>query len=605
MFIREVVKQNEGYKQKFIYHTLVESYRTEKGPRQRTLLSLGKLSLPRDKWKTLANRIEEIINNQQTILDIDDEIGFLAQHFASCLLDKQLQEEKEEKILKEEPSYEEVDINSVETKKCRTIGAEAVSLSIIRKLGFPKIFSDLGFTNRQTKIAQLLIAGRMVYPASEWRTFNWAKYISAICELLSLDLGKVSHNQFYKVSDLIVKNQKEIESKLALNEKDLFSLNDKIILYDLTNTYFETGIGKSKKKRYSRSKEKRNDCPVVTLGLVLTESGFPKRSKIFEGNVSESKTLLDMLKQFDNDNKESFERKTVIIDAGIATEENLNMLKVSGYDYICVARNKPLTNVSEDGFVSIRNTKENKVEAKMIKQDGEMILYCKSLRKRIKEESMKTKFQERFETDLKSVLDGLHKKKGTKNYDKVVERIGRLKQKHSKISHFYEIKIEKNDSKAVNISWKVKSEPKIDERFSGTYYLRTSRTDLTENEIFDLYILLTDVEDSFKSMKSELGLRPNYHQLDKRIEGHIFITVLAYHIINCIQWYLHRKDIHLRWNTIRSLLSTQVRVTTEMDKKDGAKILIRNTSEPEPFHKMITGALSIESKPLRRKILKI
>ena len=605
MFIREVVKQNEGYKQKFIYHTLVESYRTEKGPRQRTLLSLGKLSLPRDKWKALANRIEEIINNQQTILDIDDEIEFLAQHYASCLLDSRLQEEKEEKILKEEPHYEEVDINSVKTKKCRTIGAEAVSLSIIRKLGFPKISSDLGFTNRQTKIAQLLIAGRMVYPASEWRTFNWAKYISAICELLSLDLRKVSHNQFYKISDLIVKNQKEIESKLALNEKDLFSLNDKIILYDLTNTYFETGIGKSKKKRYSRSKEKRNDCPVVTLGLVLTESGFPKRSKIFEGNVSESKTLLDMLKELDNDNKESFERKTVIIDAGIATEENLKMLKVAGYDYICVARNKPLTNVPEDGFVFIRNTKENKVEAKMIKQDGEVILYCKSLRKRIKEESMKTKFQERFETDLKSVLDGLHKKKGTKNYDKVVERIGRLKQKHSKISHFYEIKIEKNDGKAVNISWKVKSEPKIDERFSGTYYLRTSRTDLTEKEIFDLYILLTDVEDSFKSMKSELGLRPNYHQLDKRIEGHIFITVLAYHIINCIQWYLHRKDIHLRWNTIRSLLSTQERVTTEMDKKDSGKILIRNTSEPEPFHKMITGALSIESKPLRRKILKI
>ena len=131
MFIREVVKQNEGYKKKFIYHSLMESYRTEKGPRQRTLLSLGKLTLPRDKWKALANRIEEIICNQQTIVSIDEEIEALAQHYASCLLDKHLQKEKEEKISQEEAHYEEVDINSVKTQKCRTIGSEAVSLSIL------------------------------------------------------------------------------------------------------------------------------------------------------------------------------------------------------------------------------------------------------------------------------------------------------------------------------------------------------------------------------------------------------------------------------------------------------------------------------------------
>lgn len=601
MFIREIAKQNKGYEQTFIYHALMESYRTEKGPRHRMILSLGKLELPRDKWKALANRIEEIISNQRSILPVDEEIEPLAQHYGSLIIDKEL--EKEEKIPPEEADYEEVDINSLENRKCRTIGSEAVSLAMIRKLGIHKIFDELGFSNKQTKIARLLIAGRMVHPASEWQTYNWAKDISAICELLSLNLNKVSHNQFYKVSDILIKHQKEIESRLALNEKNIFSLNDTIILYDLTNTYFESDIGKSKKKRYGRSKEKRDDCPVVTIGLVLTESGFPKRSKIFEGNVAEVDTLMDMIKQLDTD--ESPEKKTVIIDAGISSEDNLKKLKDSGYDYICVARNKPVASAPQEGFVTIRHTKENKVEAKMIKQEKEIILYCKSLKKKLKEEAMKTKFQERFETDLKAASDSLHKKKGTKNYEKVIERIGRIKQKHSRISHFYHIEIEKQSDKAVNIRWKLKSEPKVDERFSGTYYLRTSRTDLTEEEIWSLYILLTDVEDSFRSMKSELGLRPNYHQRDKRIEGHIFITVLAYHIINSIQWYLHRKDIHLRWDTIRTLLSTQNRVTTKMNKKDGGLIIIRNTSEPEPFHKKITKSLSIESKPFNKRILKL
>lgn len=602
MFIREIVKQNKGYDKKFIYHALMESYRTEKGPRQRMILSLGAISIAKEQWKTLANRIEEILSNQQSLIPVDQEIESLAQHYASLLVEKRM-DELEIAESPDEPQYEEVNVNSVKTKKCRTIGAEAVSLSMIEKLGLSQIFKELGLSNIQNKTAQLLIAGRMVYPASEWKTYKWGQDISAVGELLSFNVNKISHNRLYKVSDLLAAKQKEIEEKLYFNEETLFSLNDKIFLYDLTNTYFETDVGKSRIKRHGRSKEKRTDCPLVTVGLVLTESGFPKRSKVFEGSVSESKTLFTMLDQLDDGPGLSEQKKTVIIDAGIATEKNLAELKKKNYDYICVARSKPVDETPEDGFITIRNTPGKKVEVKMIKQKNETVLFCRSMGKKAKEESMKTKFQERFEADLSAVSYGLHKKGCTKKYDKVVERIGRIKQKHAKISYFYDIKIERNEDIAINITWNIKSEPKLNERFSGTYYLRTSRTDLTEKELWELYILLTDVEDSFRSMKSELGLRPNFHQLDKRIKGHIFITVLAYHIINAIQWYLHRSDIYLQWDTIRSLLSTQMRVTTQMTKKDGTKIFIRNTSEPEPSHKMLTKALSIRSKPLKNKIL--
>lgn len=598
MFIREIVKQNKGYKKKFVYHALMESFRAKEGPRHRLALGLGRLDIPRDKWKTLANRIEQIVAGQESLFLPDREIESLARHYALLLQGKQIEERGVGEGSGQLPRYEEIDIDSVSNCLSRTIGAEHVSLSILRRLGFPEFLSELGFTEKEAKIAQLLIVGRMAFPASEWQTYHWAKDISAIGELLKLDLKRMSHNQLYKVSDRLLEQKEGIEKELAHKERDLFSLKEKIILYDLTNTYFETDIGKSKKKRYGRSKEKRKDCPLVTLGLVIDEMGFVKRSKVFRGNVGESKTLFEMLQGLDN-NASDGKKKTVIIDAGIATEDNLKAIK-EHYDYICVARNKPLDRVPEDGFVTLRHTRDNKVEARMVRQNEEIILYCRSLKKGRKEEAMRTRFQERFETDLQIALDALHKKGGTKKYPKVLERIGRLRQRHSRVARYYDIEIERKKDKVVDIHWQLKPDTDIDERFSGTYYLRTSRTDLTEEEIWSLYVSLTDVEDAFRSMKSELRLRPNNHQLDKRIDGHIFITVLSYHVVNSIQWFLHRKDIYMQWDTIRKFLSNQVRVTTRMTNRQGQKIFIRNTSEPELFHAMIAYALNISDKPLGR-----
>ena len=603
MFIRELVKQNKGYKKRFLYHALMESYRTGKGPRHRLVLSLGRLNLCRDKWKHLANRIEEILSNQRSLLPPDEEVEMLAQHYASVLLGRQL-EEAEQLEPEELPRYEEVDIHSVGSRDCRTLGAEHVSLSMVHRLGFPTVLSRVGLTEKVAKIAQLLIVGRMVSPASEWRTYHWARQLSAIGELLGIEVKGFSHNQLYKVSDHLLRHKKQIEDELVDRERDLFSLTEKIILYDLSNTYFESGVGKSTKKRYGHSKEKRSDCPLVTLGLVFDEFGFPKRSKVFAGNVREWETLLGMIEDLDR-GRDKTVKKTVIMDAGIATEANLRALKGLGYDYICVARNKPLKEVPRDGFVTVRHSRDNKVEARMVRQSEEVVLCCRSLRRAQKEEAMRSRFQQRFESDLKAVQDGLHKSRGTKRYPKVLERIGRIRERHCRVAHYYEIHLETKEDRVVQIRWKLKPDVDIDERFSGTYYLRTSRTDLTEKEIWSLYILLTDVEDGFRAMKSELGLRPNNHQLDKRIEGHIFITVLAYHVVNTIQWFLHRKGIYMRWDTIRTSLSNQIRVTTEMRNKEGKRILVRNTSEPDFFHRTICSALNIVAKPLGRKVAKV
>lgn len=576
----------------------MESYRTEKGPRQRRLLNLGKLDLPRDQWKSLANRIEEIVTGQHSLIPVrqlTDEIEDLAQHYAALL--KNRYHPKPPIVSSDtEPQYEEVDIHSIKNKKARTVGAEHVCLSTMKKLGFSAILSELGFQKRQIQIAESVIVGRMVFPSSEHRTFLWFKKMSAISNLLNVDSDRLSLNSFYRIADTLLSVKEQIESKLADREKTLFNLREKILLYDLTNTHFESRINGSRIKRYGRSKQKRGDCPLVTLGLVVDGDGFPKRSEIFEGNVSEGATLMQMVNELNGDG--DGEKKLVVIDAGIAKEENLVLLCEAGYDYICVALNKPLENVPEEGFVTVRYTRDNHVEASLVRKENETVLFCRSLKKRMKEKAMQTRYQEHFEMTLESIRDGLHKKGGTKWYDKVLSRIGRAQEKYKSISYFYDIEVERQGDKAVDLQWRMKPNLNMDERFGGTYYLRTSRMDLSEQEIWNLYLMLTDLEDSFRSLKSELGLRPNFHQMDHRIEAHLFITVLAYHFVTCIQWYLHRQGIYMRWSSIRLLLSTQVRVTTEMTTRDGRKIILRNTTEPERFHQMIARSLNIDPKPL-------
>jgi len=601
MFIREVVKQNKGYKRKFIYHQLVESFRTDRGPRQRILLNMGRVDLPKENWKALANRIEEILSHQRSFIPVDPEIEPFAQHYASVLIEKGLRFVPDQEGA--EADYEQVDIHSIKTRNARAIGAEHVSLSQLRRLGIGCILKGLGFTERQIQIGELLIVGRMVYPASEWRTYEWANHLSAIGELLPFDIGEKAHNQLYTVSDRLLRHKADIESRLRRREQSLFCLDEKIILYDLTNTYFESGIGKSSLKRYGPSKDKRRDSALIALGLVLDEDGFIKGSQIFRGNIAEVKTLVPMIDKLAQDDC-SGQEKTVIMDAGLASEDNLKQLRAKGYHYICVSRNKPIEQLSEEGFVVIRHNQENKVEARLYREGEEFIVFCRSLLRSKKEEAMRTRFQERFEADLYSVLNGLHKKGGTKSYPKVLERIGRLKQKHARIASYYEIEVKETNGNAIDLNWKLREDKNLDDRFSGTYYLRSSRMDLDEKQIWSLYVMLTDLEDSFRSMKSELGLRPNFHQKDRRIKGHVFITILAYHVVNSIQRKLHARDIYLRWDTIRKFLSSQVRVTTEMITKDGSKIWIRNTSEPEAFHLMVARALSIREKPLANQKLK-
>ena len=501
-------------------------------------------------------------------------------------------------------NYQSVDLDSLGNSRVRTVGAEHVSLSYFRRLGLDTLLRECGFSKRAVQVATLLVIGRLVSPGSERHTHRWAQNISALDELLGTDFSHLSLNTLYSVSKKILEAKDVIESHLRSREHDLFGLEENIVLYDLTNTFLEGRAAKNPKAKFGRSKEKRSDCRLLTLGLVIDGHGFPKTSKVFKGNQSEPKTLLEMINALrEADPNEAqvdpiSKKPTVVIDAGIATEENLKQLKPY-YHYICVSRKKMKPPESDD-FILIKEDKKNSVQAQKMICNGEVFLYCKSPLKEKKEKAMQTRLEQLFEDQLQHIAESIHKKGCTKKYQKVCERIGRLKEKYVRIAQFYVISVEDNNGLADKITWSYVKE-ESDQKFSGSYYLRTDRTDLTEEKIWSIYSMLTELEEAFRSLKSELCLRPIRHQKEIPSDAHIFIAVCAYHILHSVRTKLKQTGINYRWETVRELLWTHTRGTTRLKTQAEKTIYIRKCSELEAFHTTIYDALNLEHVPCRPK----
>jgi transposase len=599
MYIRKVSHTDKNGKK---YHTfkLIESVRTERGPRQRMLLNLGTdFSVPEGEWKDLANRIEEMVTGQRPLFpERPGKIEALAAGYAKNIIAYHGEEKKNEEE-RAEPVYERVDTDTLDNQHVRSVGAEHVVYETMKTLGLPDLLASLGFTRPALDAALGVIAARLIAPSSERATHEWLKAMTALDDLLGTDFSDLSQDRVYKVSDMLLTNKEKIEDHLRSKEAHLFNLEEKIILYDLTNTFFE-GSGKyNDKARFGVSKEKRSDCPLVTLGMVLDADGFPKRTEVFSGNVSEPGTLEGMVTSLSSP---LLARPLIVMDAGVATEANILWLKEHRYDYIVVSRTKKVDVPRE--MVTVREDNRRLICAALLYDAGEATLVCHSTDKELKETGIENRFEARFEEELAKVHAALGKKGGTKRYEKVVEKIGRLKERYRRIGRRYEITVTKNERDpaavtkkdrdlATAVTWQRKSE----EAHPGVYLLRSNRLDLTEKEFFDLFAMLTDIEDAFRSMKSGLGLRPVYHQKEYRSDGHLFITVLAYHIMQTIRVTLRNRHISESWSTIRKVLSSHVRVTTTMKRDDGKVIHIRKSSSPEPSHTRIYDALHLSHRP--------
>lgn len=596
MYIRRAAIKSRKDGGQYYTYRLVESRRTEEGVRQHTLLNLGvDFSLPREQWPDLVKRIEEILGGQSSLFDIDSEVERLAQRYSSRLVLSHQDVNASDVI-----DYREVDLDSIEMSKPRSVGREHVTLEVLQFLGLDKKLGELGFNGPQIAAAIGTIIGRACEPGSELATHKWLQERSGLGELVDYDYDKLSLYGIYQISDQLLGQKAAIEEYLYECERNLFGLQETITLYDLTNTYFE-GQGKGNAfAAHGHSKEKRSDCPLVTLGLVLDSSGFPRRSHVYEGNVNEPKTLSEMLHDLETGGARTGKKATVVMDAGIATEDNISWLKKHQYPYLVVSRKKH-REFDEASSVVVKKDDECTVRVQKIFDEAtqETLLYCHSTRREKKDQAIGDRFVSRFEEDLQKLANGLHKKRCLKKYDKVMVKIGRLRQKYSKVSRQYTIAVEKDEQSdnASKITWQ--QQPALDttDTYPGVYCLRTSQIDWDESTLWNTYTMLTDLEAVFRSLKSELGLRPVHHQITKRVSGHLFITVLAYHLVHAIRLRLKQAGIHSSWSDLRKILSPQSRVTVSMQCKNGRTVHVRKSTRPEVDQQKIYTVLGVKSHP--------
>ena len=601
MFIRKAIKKNRKTQKEYFSYQLMESIRTERGPRQRLVLNLGcDLPVSDNERKELANRIEELQSGTSNLFPYPEHIEKFAQTYHKILCRKQYNNaalETKSGEIKQDKDFQTVDLNSLNHENARSVGMEHLSLETIKKLKLDSLFQGFGLTERQVDVALGVIIGKLCYPSSERATLDWLKRCSGVDELIGADFTRLSKDLVYQVADNLLQNKAEIESHLEKRESDLFSFDETVILYDLSNTYFEGGAKGTPEALRGKSKENRSDCPLITLGLVLNKEGFPKKSRMLPGNISEPKTLKEALNKLETPSEK---KPTVVFDAGIATKENLAYLREEGYSYIVASRSRSCEISDEITLQTIKDKKDNVVKAAKVNdpESGETLLYCHSSAREEKEKSMRSLKEKRLEEDLRTASNAISKKGGTKCYEKVMERIGRIKEKHKSIAKYYkiEVKPDESKSKAMEINWEV-DENGLENRFQGGYLLKAYGLDWSSEKLWSTYIMLTKVEESFRCLKTDLGLRPIFHQVTRRVEGHLFLTVIAYHVMHTILYQLQNKSINMRWQTLHRELENQIRVTTTMKLEDGRQVHIRKTTTADHDQKEIYKALGIESCP--------
>lgn len=605
MFVKPLVKYNKTTKQRYNIYQLCESFRLDDRIRHRVIIGLGKLDeLPgEEQKKLLGKRVEEMLTGQDNSLllcDLDATVEKLAHYYYG-----EIKKKCRYDVGKTNNDWQTVDLLTLKNKDGREIGAEWLCKQAFDQLGIARFLQNKDWKKDDISLATAHIISRAVYPASERKTVSFIKENSAICEITGFNKDKVTKDKLYKISHGLYSVKDELESYLSNRTNELFDLDDKIILYDLTNTYFEGRMKNSKKAKFGRSKEKRKDARLIVLAVVINPEGFLKYSNIFEGNMADSKTLETIVNALSKQTSFSDRKPVVVIDAGIATEGNLKMLKSKQYGYMCVSRSnlKEYHADTNSTPVEIKDKRNQPIELMKVKvgEDDDKYLWVKSKSKAMKENSMNGLLSQRFEEGIQNINEGVNKKGGTKKLDKVFERIGRLKQKYPSVHKYYDI-IVKDDGKGIvtAISCNHKQGEDTDKN-AGIYFLRTTLDENDEQTLWSIYNIIREIEYTFRVLKTDLDLRPIYHKTDEASMAHLHLGILAYWLVATIRFQLKQKGYNHDWSEIVRIMNTQKCVSTTVENIQGQIVSVRQCTEPTLKVKHIYNLMNYKTVPFYRK----
>jgi transposase len=604
VYIRRTRKKYKG--KDYFNYVLVESRSTPKGPRQKTVCSLGSLQpAPREQWLALAQRIETALSGQLPLAPEGDP--------RASAVAEQIRTRRARAAGSPPPQGQRliaIDPRRVTVEQAREAGPVYVGHQMWRELGLSQILARAGLTERACVLTEAMVLNRLIAPRSEHAMPDWMRRC-ALEEVLQSDFSKLSDEALYRNLDKLHPHREEIENALAQRERTLFNLDDTLLLYDLTSTYFEGLAARNPQAQRGYSRDQRPDCKQVVVGLVLNGDGFPRAHEIFAGNRPDSTTVDEMLS--------ALERRigkgcgcTVVVDRGMADAANLQRIKARGHHYLVAARpperDRWLAEFeAPQGFAQVirlpspRNPAQVKSQLLVKRAElGEQVYaLCLSEDRQDKDRAIRQKQESRLLKDLERLAARIAKGR-LKQRDLINQAIGRLRERYPRVARYYRIEY---DPAQAQLVWQEDSASKARaEQLDGAYLLKTDRQDLSADAIWRIYNLLTRVEAAFRALKTPLEERPIFHQLEHRTQTHIFLCVLAYHLLVCIEKRFLDRAIHTSWWTLRQQLSTHQLLTVVLPTSNGAVLKIRQATNPEPIHREIYATLGISAeviKPLR------
>jgi transposase len=585
----------------YVNHLLVESIATPQGPRHRTICSLGSLApAPADEWRGLAGKLAAALGGQPSLMPEPTVDALVARarptrrHVTPQSIDDVVA----------------IHTDQIRSEDVREAGPVHVGHQMWRVLTVDTILANAGLSRRARLLTEVMTLNRLVSPASEHAMPDWIRR-TALADILAADFSTLSDEALYRTLDRLHPQRAAIEHALAARERTLFNLDDTIYLYDLTSTYFEGQCPHNPQAQRGYSRDHRPDCKQVIVGLVLDRDGFPKAHEIFDGNRQDRTTLADMLTTLEQ-RTGRHGGATVVVDRGMAFADNLAQIRARGHHYIVAGRPTERHQhqaAFENGenwtevirTPSPRNPDQQKTRV-VIKRAGrgdEVHILCRSDGRREKDHAIRDKHEERFRRDLTKLQTRVGRGR-LRAPAKIHEALGRLKERYPRVARYYTLAY---DDTTRAVTWSVNAELKTRaEQLDGTYLLRTDRHDLSDDEVWHLYILLTRVEAAFRAMKSPLMERPIFHHLKHRVQTHIFLCVLAYHLLVAIEKRFLDHGVHTSWATLRAQLSTHQVMTIVLPTANGRVLRIRRSSTPEELHRGIYETLRIPSeviKPVR------
>ena len=586
MFIRQYFQNENGNRR--AYWALVESYRTERGPRQRIVAWLGTL----DEAGRLG--VRQAADERATRPSADTQPTLFADDV------------EEVDARQPEPRWVEVDASAVRVENCRQFGGPWLALELIRRLQLDTFFARVMPRGRArvpwATSALVLVIGRLLEPASELHTAEQWYPKTALPELLGVPVDRVDDNRLYRALDALLPHKEALEVHLKNRLGELFDLEYDLLLYDVTSTFFEGQCDSNPLAQRGYSRDQRGDCKQVCIGLVVSRCGMPLGYEVFAGNTADVTTVQQIVTTMERRYGKS--DRVWVMDRGMVSEENIDFLRASGRRYIIGTPKSMLKKFEQELLKEDWHTIRDGIEVKLCRpprdEDGgadavdpnETFILCRSRDRLQKDEAILRRFEQKIEDRLQAMAARCEKQR--RDPMKVEREVGRLLGQNTRAAKLFEVTVETTGEGHARITWKkVKSLRDWATMSAGCYLLRTNVADWTDEELWKAYIQLTEAEAAFRIHKTDLSIRPIWHQKPDRVLAHILVCFLGYVLWKTLSQLCAQAGLGDEPRRVLSELSEIRLVDVVLPTRDGVEIRKRCIGRPSDHQQILLDHLQL------------